>query len=313
MRLIPGDNSREMCDELASFTRWILDIGEGKINPSDSGESEINIPSDRSIHDCENAIKAVVDEVYGQDFHKKTDPKFFQDRAILSPRNDEVGLINDYMLSQLKGEERTYLSCDSIDPSDREIDTDDASEIPSQSVRSDSKNDPGNMIYTEEFLNSVKVSGLPNHCLRLRAGTPVMLLMNIDPRNGLCNGTRLLITQMANYVLEAIIIAGDKIGEKVLIPMIFLSPTETKFPFRMRRKQFPITLAFAMMINKSQGQTLAKVGLYLPKPVFTHGQLYVAVLRVTSKSGLKILITDKDKKPQRKTLNVVYKDVFDNI
>ncbi|XP_024011412.1 uncharacterized protein LOC112086673 [Eutrema salsugineum] len=268
MRLIPGDNSREMC-ELASFTRWILDIGEGKINPSDSGESEIDIPSELLINDCENPIKAIVDEVYGQDFHKKTDPKFFQDRAILSPRNDDVGLINDYMLSQLKGEEQTYLSCDSI-------------------------------VY-------------PTIVLRLRAGTPVMLLRNIDPRNGLCNGTRLLITQMANYVLEAIIITGDKIGEKILIPRIFLSPTETKFSFRMRRKQFPITLAFAMTINKSQGQTLAKVGLYLPKPVFTHGQLYVAVSRVTSKSELQILITDKDKKPQKKTLNVVYKDVFDNI
>ncbi|XP_024004882.1 uncharacterized protein LOC112082028 [Eutrema salsugineum] len=70
MRVIPGDNSREMC-ELASFTRWILDIGEGKINPSDSGESENDIPSELLINDCENPIKAIVDEVYGQDFHKK--------------------------------------------------------------------------------------------------------------------------------------------------------------------------------------------------------------------------------------------------
>ena len=65
-----------------------------------------------------------------------------------------------------------------------------------------------------------------------------------------------------------------------------------------------------MTINKSQGQTLYIVGVYLRKPVFTHGQLYVAVSRVTLKHGLKILIQDDDGDCSATTRNIVYKEVL---
>lgn len=135
----------------------------------------------------------------------------------------------------------------------------------------------------------------------------------IDSKEGLCNGTRLQITQMMNHVLEAMAITCDRIGDKVLIPEIILSPSDTKLPFKMRRRQFPLSLAFAMTINKSQGQSLSEVGLYLPRDVFSHGQLYVALSRVTSKKSLKVLIVDKDGKISNKTRNVVFKEVFKNL
>jgi ATP-dependent exoDNAse (exonuclease V) alpha subunit len=68
-----------------------------------------------------------------------------------------------------------------------------------------------------------------------------------------------------------------------------------------------------MTINKSQGQTLGCVGLYLPRPVFTHGQLYVALSRVKTRSGLKILITNDESLAKSNTINVVYPEVFQRI
>ncbi|KAM3285810.1 hypothetical protein P3S67_024609 [Capsicum chacoense] len=72
-------------------------------------------------------------------------------------------------------------------------------------------------------------------------------------------------------------------------------------------------VSFDMTINKSQGQSLCSMGLFLKKPVFTHGQLYVALSRVTSRKGLKILCYNEDEKITNETTNVVYKEVFSNL
>jgi ATP-dependent exoDNAse (exonuclease V) alpha subunit len=103
------------------------------------------------------------------------------------------------------------------------------------------------------------------------------------------------------------------IGEKVFIPRLSLSPSDVKIPFKFQRRQFPISVSFAMTINKSQGQSLKNVGIYLPSHVFSHGQLYVAISRVASKQGLKILIVDGYGENTDTTSNVVYHEVFRNV
>ncbi|RZB52540.1 hypothetical protein D0Y65_048848, partial [Glycine soja] len=62
-----------------------------------------------------------------------------------------------------------------------------------------------------------------------------------------------------------------------------------------------------------RGHSLAHVGLYSPNPVFCHGQLYVALSRVQSKKGLRILIHDRQGIAKNTTINVVYKEVFANL
>ncbi|KAM3342618.1 hypothetical protein P3S68_027584 [Capsicum galapagoense] len=68
-----------------------------------------------------------------------------------------------------------------------------------------------------------------------------------------------------------------------------------------------------MTINKSQGQSLSHVGLFLKKSVFTHGQLYVALSRVTIRKGLKISTYDDEGKITNEVKNIVYKSFFRNL
>ena len=96
-----------------------------------------------------------------------------------------------------------------------------------------------------------------------------MLLRNIDQSSRLCNGTRLIVDELGNNIIGAIVVTGNRIGEKVYIPRMNLVSSDPSVPLRFQRQQSPITLCFAMTINKSQGQSLSYVGLYFETSVYS--------------------------------------------
>ncbi|RZB68642.1 ATP-dependent DNA helicase PIF1 [Glycine soja] len=294
MRLQSNPTDHSNLDELKQFSEWLLDIGDGKLAEPNDGYGEINIPDEFLIKEFQYLIQEIVEATYPDLLHNYNNGDFLQKRVVLASTKDVVDKINDYVLSLIPGEEKEYCSADSVDKSDELL-------------------SPAFGVLTAEFLNSLKTSGIPNHKLRIKVGTPIILLRNLDQAYGLCNRTRLIVTRLGSSVVEAEIITGPNIGHRTYIPRMNLSPSDSPWPFKLIRRQFPFMVSFAMTINKSQGQSLAQVGLYLPTPVFSHGELYVALSRVQSKKGFHILIHDNQGTPKNTTINVVYKEVFANL
>jgi ATP-dependent DNA helicase PIF1 len=280
---------------MEQFSKWVLDISDGALPAVTRGdESEptwVTIPEDLLIHTDGDAVASLISEVYPNLLERYMDPTYLATCAIVCPNNLTTDKINDYIVSLLPRHGVQCLSCDTISKSSEHIHDFD-------------------MLYPTEFLNSINAANFPCHKLVLKRGVTVTLLRNLNQTAGLCNGTRMLVTEIGHRVLKCMVLTPSGVGEEVFIPRIVLNTTDVKWPFTLQRRQFPIRICYDMTINKSQGQTLSTVGLYLDKPVFRHGQLYVTVSRVTSRSGLRILIENLDGSYGSQTRNVVYREVL---
>ncbi|XP_027072018.2 uncharacterized protein [Coffea arabica] len=281
------ENMRALLDK--PFSDFLLRVGDGTEPEDFDGKISLNndilIPYDEK----DSSLDRLLDSVFSDLRIYSCDPYLMINRCILSAMNSAVDDVNQTIIDRFPGQPYTYTSTD----------------------RTLNERDQGDY---EDFLNSLNPKGLPPHKLILKNNCPVILIRNLNPAEGLCNGTRLICRELKQNTICAEIAVGQHRGKTVLLPRIPLQSADNEkngIPFK--RTQFPIKLCFAMTINKSQGQTLDYVGIYLREPVFSHGQLYVALSRAKTSSAVKVLIvpaTYSDSATCTKTRNVVYREVL---
>ncbi|PIA36722.1 hypothetical protein AQUCO_03300139v1, partial [Aquilegia coerulea] len=235
--------------ENVKFADYLIEIGT---NP----KQDVELPSE--IKRCKSTMDLLFKVYRNLNVEEVATETYLQERSILSARNDDVATLNELAINHFPGELHEYLAADKAIEDDQPIEN------------------RGNSI-SNENMQALDPPSLPPFKLQLKVGCPIMLLRNLQPRDGLCNGTRLMVVQFATRVIEAKILNGSHAGNYVFIPRITLQPSVSETPFQIARRQFPVRLAFAMTINKSQGQSVKYVGIDLRNHVFSHGQLYVAL------------------------------------
>ena len=285
------------------FAKYILEVGNGEL-PSlpMAGPWSVALRNDivMPYRENEDNILHLIHGVFGDKLTSQNVPDIAQ-HVILCPKNSTCHQINNRVINEILDGELTHYSFDKqlTDENEKPLD------VPI------------------EFINDELPTGYPQHDLQLKLGTIVIVLRNLSTHQGIVNSTRGIVTFLGKNVIQLKVLTGSMAGEEILLPRFEFIPDESDKlnPLRFRRRQFPSRPAFAMTINKCQGQTFKKIGIYLHEPVFTHGQLYVAFSRVSNFSSVRVLINPIanvqglfdfiPQGPTHQTYNVVYKEVLD--
>ena len=230
---------------LQQFDNWSLSVGNGEMENLTIPDTMIasTITPDSSVNPISErqAMEEFCDRVFPDLSVNIHNPEWLDGRAILAVTNKEVKILNEVLVSKLPGNTDTLKSADQLD------------------------NDQDLLRFNTEYLNNECPNGFPPHNLRLKAKMPLMLLRNLNPREGLCNGTKLIYLRCIDSKLLECKVVGNQ--RTVLIPRITFIPKVGEYTMEWHRRQFPVKPAFATTVNKSQGQTLKQAGIWLRSQV----------------------------------------------
>ncbi|XP_050896062.1 uncharacterized protein LOC127102768 [Lathyrus oleraceus] len=202
------------------FAQFLMRIGDG--NEPAKEDDMVKMPAEIVIPwEGESSIKKLIQHTFPQLENHGWNASYMVERAILTPKNCDVHMLNDMISNKFPGDEHILLSFDEVE--------------------------------------------------------------------------------------------GHNAGKRAFLPIIKLKTTDgAGLPFVLIRKHFPVKLSFAIIINKSQGQTIPNVGIYIPRHVFSHGQLYVALSRGVSRAATRVLIKDGKVEGEEGdfTKNIVFKEIL---
>ena len=282
-------------EQVAQFADRLIEIGDGFTVRRDA-------PTRRDLAHWpygwipDNSRETLIDKIYGRldqlgEMSNHDANKYLSERAILAITNYDVARINEQVFRRMKGQSRIFWSRDAA------------------------RNQEEEGQYPPEYWNAVDQPSIAPHRLTLKIGMVVMVIRNMEPPR-VCNGTRLKITHIGEKVVVGEILNGQYAGEQYHAHRIKMVSKENdhRLPCVFTRLQFPLRPAFALTVNKSQGQSLKYVGIDLQvRPCFCHGQLYVALSRTSRMQNLYLIGPDNPEDLERQELvNIVHKVILDH-
>ncbi len=250
------------------YSTFVLKVGEDRIEKvkiADGEKCEELIPLDlvERVENVEQLIDFVYDDITNEEACAK--------KAILSGTNKNIDDLNEEVLKRLPGDAFELLSTDFCVLDDKNTDE---------------------KFVPTDILHKISEPGVPDHCIKVKKGAVCIITRNLSFDDGLVNGSKVIIRNATNRIVQADLLRDGFPTTRVSIPRINFSFRPRNSAATICRRQFPLRVAYCMTFNKSQGQTLNKVGLDLRSDVFAHGMLYVALGRVRNRESIRVLVPE---------------------
>lgn len=214
------------------------------------------------------SLDTLINTTYGCDYESITSDELL-DRSILTVCSVDAEYVNDECMKRLYGSNMVFNSLNFF----RKINPDERS-----------------LFYSIEETMEGLPKFFPPNILHISRNCPIMLRQSYK---GLPPGTRLVVRNITKTAIIAEIGAGQRKGKIVNIHRVNTIKTFQRANLEFVRRQFPVSLAFSMTINKVQGLEFKRVGVYFPVTVFAHGQMYVAFSRTpTIEENMKVFVVE---------------------